>query len=393
MNPFIISATGCVLLDYLYNEVSLHNGKIIPYLSKAGGDGGISPGKLVFTGELERFAAKSYPEILQDITGGKKPDSVNIGGPGIVSMIHLRQMSSNLPLEVNFTGAIGKDEPGLVLRKLLSETPLDPSGLLTFSRTTPFTHVLSDPGFDGGHGERSFINNLGAAEELTGLPAGFFAGDMAVFGGTALVPGLHDKLDIFLGLARKNNMFTVVNTVYDFRNQKLNPSGPWPLGKSHDCLANIDLLIMDLEEALRISGKENRIQAMDYFIKMGTKAVIMTDGPRDICLFASAETYNQDINRTFPVSERVTEEIKSGRMRGDTTGCGDNFAGGIIASLAEQLLNGIKKPDIKEALAWGVASGGFTCSYLGGTFFEKKPGEKKSRIREYYLAYLDQISH
>jgi sugar/nucleoside kinase (ribokinase family) len=92
---------------------------------------------------------------------------------------------------------------------------------------------------------------------------------------------------------------------------------------------------------------------------------------------------------TFPVSTKV---IESQEKRGDTTGCGDNFVGGLIASVAEQLQrNRQAQPDLQEALSWAVASGGFACLYVGGTYLEKEPGEKKEKVSVFQEAYLQQF--
>jgi len=77
----------------------------------------------------------------------------------------------------------------------------------------------------------------------------------------------------------------------------------------------------------------------------------------------------------------------------DTTGCGDNFVGGVIASVVNQLISEAGKPDMNEACSWGIVSGGFACFYMGGTYFEKKPGEKIARIKPYYDNYREQISN
>jgi sugar/nucleoside kinase (ribokinase family) len=84
----------------------------------------------------------------------------------------------------------------------------------------------------------------------------------------------------------------------------------------------------------------------------------------------------------------VTNELK---LPGDTTGCGDNFAGGIIASIALQINEKKTDLDIISAISWAVASGGFACSYIGGTFFESYPGEKLERIADFRIDYLKQI--
>ena len=77
---------------------------------------------------------------------------------------------------------------------------------------------------------------------------------------------------------------------------------------------------------------------------------------------------------------------------GDTTGCGDNFAGGVLASFAAQLQESPKGAiDLVKACALGAASGGFACFYVGGAYVEKGPGEKLSFVMDYYRDYAKQI--
>jgi sugar/nucleoside kinase (ribokinase family) len=100
--------------------------------------------------------------------------------------------------------------------------------------------------------------------------------------------------------------------------------------------------------------------------------------------------FKQKGSYRFPVSRMVTEEV---RKKGDTTGCGDNFAGGIIESVAIQRKSDMSKPiDLVQAVAQGVAAGGFACSYLGGTFKETFMYEKRDRIRDIREDYLKQIN-
>ena len=90
----------------------------------------------------------------------------------------------------------------------------------------------------------------------------------------------------------------------------------------------------------------------------------------------------------MPVSKAVREALKQGK-KGDSTGCGDNFAGGVIGSLARQMANN-KALDLKEACRWGIVSGGFACFYYGGTYLETKEGEKLGYLQELYDLYLKQ---
>jgi sugar/nucleoside kinase (ribokinase family) len=93
----------------------------------------------------------------------------------------------------------------------------------------------------------------------------------------------------------------------------------------------------------------------------------------------------------MPISQKITEELKNAQG-GDTTGCGDNFVGGVIASAVDKLQKGVRHPELREACCWGIVSGGFACFYMGGTYFEEKIGEKRARIYPYYESYRKQIS-
>ena len=106
----------------------------------------------------------------------------------------------------------------------------------------------------------------------------------------------------------------------------------------------------------------------------------------------------------MPVSAAVGQALKEGR-KGDSTGCGDNFAGGVIGSLARQIYNchlstvtsqlsplncQLSPLNLIEATRWGIVSGGFACFYYGGTSIEKQEGEKLTLLQELYNQYLTQ---
>jgi sugar/nucleoside kinase (ribokinase family) len=391
-NKIKISGTGCALADYLYLNISFHSPEFQEYLSKEVGDGGLGPGRLVFTEELERFSGKTYPEILKNITGGKLSDSFNIGGPSLVAMIHAAQMLNKDEFEIIFFGKTGKDETGTRIFELLRKTPLEISNYQTGSeKPTPFTDVFSDPDFDNGHGERTFVNNIGAAWDYSpeNLPDDFFNSDIVCFGGTALVPRIHDGLTALLKKAKSNGCITVVNTVYDFRNEKANPGQPWPLGNTTESFGLIDLLIMDREEALKISRQSTVETAASYFASQDISAFVITNGAENITAFSNGNLFAPMSLSTFPVSAMVAENRS---RKGDTTGCGDNFAGGLIASMAEQLK--VRQPgqfDFQEALSWAVASGGFACFYIGGTWLKSYSCQKREKVEEVKLAYQQQL--
>lgn len=385
MKPIKINATGCALMDYIYPDLSFNSPEFRKYLSIRDGDGGLAPGKLVFAEEIEKFSHNDIHQIINDFTGNASPISSNIGGPGIVSIINAAQLLGQ-NAEVNFFGAIGKDKIAKQFLKLLNRTPIGSSNFKETEGITAFTDVLVDSKYDNGQGERCFINNIGASWYYGPglLPDHFFDADVVVFGGTALVPQIHDHLDELLKKAKENNCFTIVNTVYDFRSEKNNPGKPWPLADGR----NIDLLIMDFEESLRISGTNNAYRAHEFFINSCVGGFLITNGSREILLYSKNDITTGEKMKSFAISIMVKEMIENGTYKGDTTGCGDNFCGGVIYSVALQLRQSKKAyPDLKEAIVWGVASGGFACSYKGGCYFENQAGEKKHALEEIVRSY------
>ncbi|HAQ17639.1 MAG TPA: carbohydrate kinase family protein [Prolixibacteraceae bacterium] len=391
-----IAGTGCALADFLYSDVNFRSSQFAQFQSIKTGDGGLSPGKLVFTGELESFANKSYPEILSSIVGNSSYNSFNIGGPSLVSLIHASQLLPENQFEVSYYGCTGNDETADLILEKVAATPLNIKNYIKVGpKETAFTHVLSDPTFDNGNGERTFINNIGASSDYSPemLPASFFDAQIVCFGGTALVPQIHDNLIALLQKAKANHCVTVVNTVFDFRNEKANPGEKWPLGNSSESFKLTDVLIMDCEEALKISGYSSIDEAAIYFRDQKLSSFIITNGSSRLYAYSDGSLFQAVDITKFPISEKIKIELQGNVCKkGDTTGCGDNFAGGVIASVARQLQH--DKPgklDLVDAISWGVASGGFTCFYLGGAWFETRKGEKLDIISHYQNSYLKQI--
>jgi sugar/nucleoside kinase (ribokinase family) len=407
-------------MDYVYANVRLDSEAFLRYRSRVQGDGGLAPGKLVFVEDIERFAGRPFAEILRELTDGAEPDSANLGGPSIVALIHAAQMLEGHEVRVQFFGARGNDESGDAIMNLLGRMPLDASGYREFIGCTPFTQVFSDPTYDHGHGERTFVNERGVADLFAPehLPDSFFESDIVAFGGTALVPKIHDSLAALCMRARARGAVVVVNTVYDFRNEaktrqqkegKRSVGGRWPLGENDETYKFIDVLVVDKEEALRLSGTDSPTAALAFFREKGTGAAIITDGARDILFYSDGSLFSVPVLSekrplslctdgahifSLPVSAEIRRVMASAdRPVGDTTGCGDNFVGGLLASIAMQLESGQRRGslDLVEACALAIVSGGFSCFYIGGTYQEMYPGEKRRYIEQYYKLYREQL--
>ncbi len=391
-NKIIVSGVGCCLVDVLYNNINFSDSAFQKYISLQRGDGGLTPGRLVFNEELVQFAGTPFESLLQLITGPRMPDKITIGGPSIVALIHAAQLCPFPDCEVRFYGKAGNDEKGKYLLEALLSTPVVLHDFTLTGNSSPSTIVLSDPAYDNGHGERTFIHSMGAAADYKPeqLDDAFFNSHIVVFGGTALVPQIHDGLTGLLKKSKARGCITIVNTVFDFRNEKQNPDKKWPLGNSDESFAYIDLLIADREEALRLSGETTTEGAIAFFINSKVSAVLITNGSDPVLIYSNGTIFTALKPTQLPVSQRITEELKTSK-NGDTTGAGDNFAGGVIASIANQLKVENTMPDLLEAASWGVVSGGYACFYIGGTYIEQSRGEKMKNLLPYYHSYLQQL--
>lgn len=388
-----ISGAGCCLVDQIYPDIDFSAKNVTKFMSRQKGDGGLHPGRLVFSEQFESFSGGNLQEIVQEISLGRKAPTFNVGGPSIVALIHVAQLLQGTGTEVRFYGARGDDQAGEFLHAKLAQTPVKLEHFRIAEGATPSTIVLSDPDFNKGHGERMFINDIGAAWNMSpqDLDQRFFESDVVVFGGTALVPGLHDGLTELLIQSKANGCITVVNTVYDFRSELENPGQPWTLGKSNESYAHIDLLMMDREEALHLSGMKDLSQAGKFFKDQGVSSFIITNGTEETICYSDGSLFKSLSRSGFPVSADLINDLKNFRG-GDTTGCGDNFVGGVLASMAWQLREDDGPMDLKECLAWGTVSGGYCCYHVGGTFIEMEPGEKLELIRPYFQRYKEQMN-
>jgi sugar/nucleoside kinase (ribokinase family) len=390
----LIHGTGCCLVDILYARADFSTPAFKRALSRREGDGGLTPGRLVFAEDFERFMGKPYEAALSETAGGQQPASRNLGGPSVVSLAHTAQVLGDRA-RVSFFGVRGDDSSGDFIESCLGRLNFAHHTLLKKPGPSARTDVISDPSYDNGHGERTFINLLGVASRFypDDLKDTFFDADLVAFGGTGLVPPLHDGLTELLVKAGDSGAVTVVNLVYDYRSEMNAPGKKWKLGVGDDAYPHIDLLMADREEAVKTSGRPSTDEAAAWFIARGVGAVVITEGARSVKLAAGKGIFAPLELRSIPVSEEINKDLERyPERRGDTTGCGDNFAGGVIAGLAEQL-GAVQRGtiDLEECAIPGIAAGGFACFTMGGTFYETYPGEKREKIAPYITAYREQI--
>ncbi|MDR0447280.1 MAG: carbohydrate kinase family protein [Treponema sp.] len=398
-----IHGTGCGILDCIFADEDFSGPAYQSAMSKKSGDGGLTPGQLVFSDALEKFMGRPYDEVLASLNKSKTPNAWNLGGPSAVSLAHAAQIlagknAGSKNYAVRFYGVRGCDNAGQTLMEKISSIPFTDIRMIPKEYPHSRVDVLSDPRYNNGAGERTFVIRRGALDEFypDDLGNDFFNANLIAFGGTALTPRIHNNLTELLQRSRKNGAFTEVNLVYDFQSELENPGKKWKLGKNDDAYPYIDLLAADQEEALKTSGKTGVEEAAAWFIKQGCGAVVITRGRLPLLLYSDPGTagfFTKTEMTYLPSCEKVDQELADHpERRGDTTGCGDNFTGQVIAELAEVLASGKQNDiDLREICIPAAAAGGFACFIVGGAFYETETGQKRRLLEPYIKAYREQL--
>lgn len=395
---FTINATGCCLVDTIYQGISFSTNEFKNLMRTSDDPRGLTPGQLVFREDLEEMTGLSLDEMVNSLNMDAVIPVKNIGGPAIVALIAVSQLLGNKAVHISFSQFYGNDENGqFILKKLKNSAPdISLSHYSEVQESSAETLVLSDPDYDNGEGERTFINTIGSAGLFTpqDLPESFFSADMIVYGGTGLTPVIHENLTELLQKAYENEAVTIVTTVYDFLNEKKSAGTHWPLGRSVESYQLIDLLITDKEEALRLSGQDSIAKSISQFRKWGLTAAVITHGAKPVCGYVDPgnRIFKTVESLSMPVSSLVDLEIAEGLVNGDTTGCGDNFAGGIITSIASRLNEGSAKGtlELSEAVRLGICTGGAARYHIGGVLQEESDGIKAALVQRILGAYKKQ---
>jgi sugar/nucleoside kinase (ribokinase family) len=356
------------------------------------------PVNIVFREDLEKYAACNLDQVFTRMGIRNLLSERNIGGPAIVALASASQIALPAVAKFAFFQSRGDDANGdyiaAGLRKYAPAVNLDHYRMV--QGTTAETTVLSDPWWDDCAGERTFIHTVGTAGSYDpgNLPSSFFEGDILLFGATALTPNIHVGLGELLRRGRREGRFNIVSTVFDFISENRSPSEPWPMGDGTDSYRLIDLLVADKTEALRLSGADSVATAAGQFMRWGLSALIVTNGTQPVTFYATEDSclFHAVSVRTLPAVGHVAGAVIRGEIPyGDTTGCGDNFAGGVLASIIDQLRTGDSRCDLAHAVILGCAAGASACYHCGGLTRQKFPGEKRNRVNAILERYRNDL--
>jgi len=215
-----------------------------------------------------------------------------------------------------FIGCVGEDSFGTFLLQVLHDHNVDIS---TAQRCATFTTLafvsLSEDG------ERDFVFSRGADKKLTYNPviAEEFGGNLVHFGAaTSFLGGsLEDAYARYYKDASEKGAFISFDPNY--RGDLWRGNEKEFIEKCTPFIAKAHLCKFSKEEALLLSGRENLVEACDYFHRSGTQIITITLGA-DGTLLSTA-----DLNLNIP-------SVKVNPV--DTTGAGDAFIGCLLYQIS-----------------------------------------------------------
>lgn len=241
----------------------------------------------------------TFVENMNFTTGG---DALNQG-------IILSRLGKN----VGLIGHVGKDLLGRCIINTCQENAIDHSGLIKDSTVNTRINVV----LIKEDGQRHFIktmNNSFRSFRKDEIDYQLIKNAKAVSLASLFSSKLSDKEVIYsiLKMAKDNNAITFADTV-PFNVEK-------PLDFLKEALPYVDFMLPNIEEAQLLTGKKKVEEMAEILLDYGVKNVIIKMGKEGCFIKNQGE-------------EMFIPSIKAKTI--DTTGAGDNFVAGFIASVLD----------------------------------------------------------
>ena len=135
-----------------------------------------------------------------------------------------------------------------------------------------------------------------------------------------------------------------------------------------EIIKRVDVIVINNEEAIQLSGEESLFLAADEILKLGPKYVIIKKGEHGSMLFGDNQFF---VSPAFPVKEVI-----------DPTGAGDTFAGGLGGHLSEQ--KELTFENLKNGIIYGTVMASFCVESFGTSSMEKlKKKQVLDRIKQF----------
>ncbi len=219
---------------------------------------------------------------------------------------------AKMGLNVAILGKVGNDGFGKFMLTSLKDEKVNVEGLRVDNTSGTSASIVTVDSC----GERSFLHCLGANAEfgIEDIDYSVIKDSEIVFvAGAMLMPKFDgEQCAEFLKKVKEMGKYTVLDTAWDSKDRWMSVLGP--------CMKYIDLFIPSIEEAIKLSGKENPEEIADTFLSMGVKTSVIKLGKKGCFIKDSkGEKY------TIPTYGKIKAV--------DTTGAGDSFVAGFLTGL------------------------------------------------------------
>ena len=133
-------------------------------------------------------------------------------------------------------------------------------------------------------------------------------------------------------------------------------------------IKRVNVIVINDEEAMQLSGKETLFSAAEEILKLGPKYVVIKKGEHGAMLFGEDQFF---ISPAYPVENVV-----------DPTGAGDSFAGGLGGYLSEK--SELSFENLKNGIVYGTIMASFCVESFGTRSIEMiKKEQIVSRLKEF----------
>ena len=133
-------------------------------------------------------------------------------------------------------------------------------------------------------------------------------------------------------------------------------------------IMRVNVVVINDEEAIQLSGKETLFSAAEEILKLGPKYVVIKKGEHGAMLFGEDQFF---ISPAYPVKNVV-----------DPTGAGDSFAGGLGGYLSEK--SELSFENLKKGIVYGTIMASFCVESFGTQSMEMiKKEQIVSRLKKF----------
>ncbi|MFQ6066998.1 MAG: carbohydrate kinase family protein [bacterium] len=248
-----------------------------------------------------------YTSFNDDLTVVKK---ITLSGGG--NALNTALALSKLGMNTGVAGKVGCDYFGDFLINVMKGHGCDIRGIIRDPNVnTSVTVALVRP-----DGQRNFLHYSAASASLDLKDVDFHLiseSKILHIGGTLLLPGLDGvPMANILRNAQERKVMTSLDVSWD-------PRGRW-MQELEPCLRYVDIFLPNLEEGIRLTGKENPREVADVLLSYGIRIVGLKLGDKGCYL----KTGNEEF--TLPAIKIKTVDL---------TGAGDSFIAGFLTGISK----------------------------------------------------------